>query len=282
MGEAENTEIARNLLEGLTTEDVRAVSVEALRVWRRGAPTALEFTMHGDLGRALVPLLAQKKEGIVADPQHVKEPFLYQQSEAWMQPIVEFASWLVRAGLAVPLVAHDTRSNGYTGRYRLTVAGARLVDGSGDHPLLPGFLERVRQRCPGLPAEVVVHLADARSCLDHGLPRPAVVLAGLAYEAAENDVIDYLSHQGKLKFKSKNPKAAERIAAVRVVLPTLLPDAEKCASATLAWDFGDILRRRRNTASHPQAVPDFTDVAEIHELLVSAGHHLPALWSVRI
>jgi hypothetical protein len=29
-----------------------------------------------------------------------KEPFLYQQAEHWMQPIIDFTSWLVRSGLA--------------------------------------------------------------------------------------------------------------------------------------------------------------------------------------
>lgn len=236
--------------------------------------------MHGDFGRALVPLLAAK-QGTTADPHGVKEPFLYQQGEPWMQPVVDFLSWLVRAGLAIPLYGNDGRLNGYSGRYRLTAAGALLLDASDDHPFVPKFVERVVVRCPGLPDEVPVHLTDARACLDHGLGRPAVVLMGLAYEAAENDVVDHLEGQGKLRLKP-NARAAEKIARVKDVIPTLLTDLEARGTATAAWDFADRLRERRNHASHANTYPRFDDLSEVHEFMLSAGRNLPGLWSVRV
>ncbi|HEX4418355.1 MAG TPA: hypothetical protein VH165_10675 [Kofleriaceae bacterium] len=62
---------------------------------------------------------------------------------------------------------------------RLTARGARLLDGSDDNPMLPGFLDRIKDRCHGLPESAIALLVDARACLDHSLMRPAVVLRPL-------------------------------------------------------------------------------------------------------
>jgi hypothetical protein len=283
MGQSEDDiETARKLLDGLTTDEVRAMAVEALRVWRRTTPgPKIEFYMHGGLGLALAPILAARR-GIQVDANNLKEPFLYQQNEPWMQTIVDFTAWLVSAGLATPLHhKHDPRMAGYTTAYRLTEAGVRLLEGDDDHPVLPGFVERVVARCSSLPGEVSVHLVDARACLDHGLLRPAVSLLGLAYEAAEDAAIDYLGKAGKLRVPS-GANAAKKISAVKAAIPTLISDLEQRGAAAAAWDFADQLRARRNHASHPNAWPDFSDPTEVHEFIVSAGRHLPGLWSVRV
>lgn len=277
MGEKEDQQAVRDLLAGLTGNDVRALAMEALRRWRRTS-RELEFSIHGDLGRALVPLLTERR-GTPATPDlihRLKEPFLSAQGEAWMQLMVDFLAWTVRAGLTFPL--YD--ATGYPSRYRLTAAGGRMLEGTDDHPLLPGFLDRIVKRCPGLPDEVSVHLVDARACLEHGLGRPAISLMGLAYEVAEDGALDYLVDAGKLRVRN-GARVAEKIAAVKVALPTLLTDLEHRGAAAAAWDFADHLRARRNHASHPKAYPDFSDLTEVHEFIVSAGRHLPGLWSVR-
>jgi hypothetical protein len=269
---------AKDLINGLTTDEVRSLAIEALRRWRRASPGRNDFSMHGDLGRALVPLLAERK-GVTVDAQMieaVKEPFLSEQGQPWMQEVVEFISWLVGARLVFPLY----HQSGYPLRYRLTQAGIRLLDSNDDHPVLPGFLERLQKRCLGLVDEVMVHLIDARDCLDHGLARPAVALIGVAYECAEDEVIEHLESEGKLVIP-KNAKTAVKIAAVRNAIPVLFPDLEKRGAALAAWDFADRLRDRRNQASHPRALYDFGDISEVHELLLSAGRHLPGLWSVK-
>jgi hypothetical protein len=168
---------------------------------------------------------------------------------------------------------------GYPTAYRITSVGAQFLDLDEDHPLLPDFVERVVARCPDLPDEVAVHLSDAHSCVEHGLGRPAVVLAGLAYEAAEDAIIDHLGNRVSVK---SGAGAAARIAAVRKAIPTLMPDLEERGRADAAWDFADRLRERRNNGSHPRSYPDFSDLSEVHELLLSAGRHLPGLWSVRV
>jgi hypothetical protein len=281
--EAEAIEVVKDLLKGLTADEVRALAIEALRRARRVNSADPEFSMHGDLGRALVPLLAEKR-GKGATPnaiQVLKEPFLNQQGQAWMQPVVDVMASLVRAGLVIPLY----HAPGYPVRYRLTGAGVRFLDADEDHPYLPGFVDRVVARCKDLPDEVAVHLADAQTCVEHGLGRPAVVLAGLAYEVAVDAVVDHLGSRTAAK---KGAKAAEKIDAVKKAIPNLLgpstnpADAERRGAAESAWDFADRLRARRNQGSHPGAHPDFTDLEEVHEWLLSAGRHLPGLWSVRI
>ena len=272
----------KDLLEGLTAAEVRVLVVEALRRARRANSSDPEFAMHGDLGRALAPLLAQKRgKGTTQDAiQLLKEPFLSQQGQAWMQPVVDVMASLVRAGLAFPLY----HAPGYPVRYRFTSAGVRFFDADNDHPYLPGFVERVVARCKDLPDEVAVHLVDAQTCIEHGLGRPAVVLTGLAYEVAEDAVIDHLASRIVLK---KGAKAAEKIEAVKKAIPALLGastnpvETETLGAAKSAWDFADRLRERRNQGSHPGAYPDFSDLEEVHELMLSAGRHLPGLWSVR-
>lgn len=280
MSATEDIETARKLLDGLTADEIRAMGIEALRVWRRTTPgPKIVVSMHGSLGLHLAPILAARK-GMKVDANNLKEPFLYSLYEPWMQPIVDFTAWLIRTGLAVPLQHNDQQVHGYGIAYRLTAAGMRLLEATDDHPVLPGFVDRVVARCADLPDEISVHLVDARECLDHGLPRPAVSLLGLAYEAAENAAIEYLDSAGKLRVRS-GARAAEKIAAVKAAIPTLIADLGQRGAAAAAWDFADHLRERRNHASHPKAWPDFSDLTEVHEFIVSAGRHLPGLWSVR-
>lgn len=116
-------------------------------------------------------------------------PFLDALNEPWMGGVVEFLAWFVRARLAWPLGAP---ANAFPITLRLTRRGARFLEASEDHPLLPGFVDRVAARCPGLPGEVLSLLSDARECLDHGLMRPAIVLMGVAYEVAVENAVDAL------------------------------------------------------------------------------------------
>src|SRR6266700_1583293 len=166
-------EIAKELLQGVSAEQFRGFGIEALRRWRKHANSS-SFQIHGDFGLEIVPLLAQAKNRTGVDPNAVKEPFLSEQGHPWMLPVIDFTAWLVAAGLAVPLQFNT--SSGYRVPYGLTTAGFRLFGGYEDHPSLPGFVDRVVARCPGLPDEVPVHLVDARACLDYGLGRPAVSL----------------------------------------------------------------------------------------------------------
>lgn len=281
--EEDATAVVKDLLSDLTADEVRVLAIEALRRARRLNRTEPEFSMHGDLGNALAPLLVEKRgKGATRGAiQLLREPFLNQQGQAWMQPVVDAMASFVRAGLAIPLY----HAPGYPVRYRLTGAGARFFDADEDHPYIPGFVERLVARCKDLPDEVTVHLVDAQTCVEHGLGRPAVVLAGLAYEVAEDAVVDHLGSRISLK---KGAKTAEKIDTVKKAIPTLFgrpttpAEAEKVGAAESAWDFADRLRARRNQGSHPGAYPDFTDLDEVHELLLSAGRHLPGLWSVRI
>lgn len=270
----QDSAIAQRLLAGLASETFYPLAVEALRRWKKGARSSEEFQMHGDFGRALVPILAERI-GIQADAQTVKEPFLYEQGQPWMGEVVMFTWWLARSGLAIPVYQGDI---GYPAAYRLTAAGAAFLDATVEHPMLPGFLQRIAARCPGLPDETITHLTDARACLDHALSRPSIVLLGLAFEVAIDAVVDTLVSDGKLSVKAK-AKVSEKIGGVKAILPQLFPAAEERSTAIAAWDFADALRQRRNHGAHPRPAYDFSDLTEVHELHVSAGRHLPALWS---
>ncbi len=177
------------------------------------------------------------------------------------------------------------REKGTSILFRLTSRGARLLDASNDDALLPGFLDRLQARCPNLPDGVVALLVDARACLDHALLRPAVVLMGVGFELAIEHVVDALVTKGLLHANTPTQKPAEKIdrilklirsAAVNVVLPT----TDERTAAERAYDFADTLRLRRNEAAHTTPKYDFAHRAETGEFLISAGRHLPALWSL--
>jgi hypothetical protein len=266
------------LLGGMTVEEFRVIGVQALRLWRRSSPSSDSFSVHGEFAASVLPLLGVKR-GMVVD-SGAAGPFFNGLASSWMQPVIDFLAWIAISGLAMPLYDSNPNVGGYAVRYRLTSTGARFLDADEDHPLLPGFVERVVKRCKDLPDEVAAHLADAQTCAEHGLGRPAIVLAGLAYEAAEDAAVEFLETAGKLKLR-RNAKAAEKISEVKKIIPTVLTDIERRSRAETAWDFADRLRERRNQGSHPGAFPDFSDMTEVHELLLSAGRNLPGLWSVR-
>ncbi len=116
--------------------------------------------------------------------------------------------------------------------------------------------------------------------------RPAIVLMGVAYEVAVEAVVETLVARNVLDAAVAEKKAAARISAVKAKIDTVLPSStvqerDDRFAAHAAYDFADALRRRRNDASHTAPTYGFDDRAETEEFLVSAGRHLPSLWSVR-
>lgn len=266
------------LLGGLSDLAVREMCLEALRAWHRERPLERDFSMHGELASRLLPIVSARR-GVSVDDS-LKELFVGPNplNQPWMASIREFMVWVERAGIAHPLGA---RVNDFPIHFMLTRAGARLLAGPADHPLLPGFAHRLASRCPGLPPDVLSLLADAQACLDQGLMRPSVVLMGVAYEVAIEHIVETLVQRGALPAAAQNDRAAARINRLRGELLVLLPgninlDARNASAQAL--DFADALRSRRNDASHTQPTYGFEDREEVEELLVSGGRHLPNLW----
>lgn len=277
----------KELLVGVPQSELTELCIQALRAWRVGKPDHEAITMHGALGLELVPLLAARKGITVTDREwaiRLKEAF-HAQEQPWMLGVVEFLWWMVRAGLAIP-IGDSTRSYQYPATFRLTSAGLSFFDRIDDHPLLPGAIDRARNRCPGLPVGVVDLLGDSRRCLEHCLFRPAVVVMGVAYEEAIDAVIDALDTRHLLSAKAALAEdAVKRLKRVAALLEQALPGAansEARRAAAAAYDFADALRRRRNDAAHTRPKYGFEDRAEIEDLLVAAVRHLPGLWSPAI
>jgi len=272
----------KTLLDGLSDLEIREMCIQALRRWHAARPNDDHLQMHGGLGIELVPVLAARKGVPAGDVNSLKEPFFDALNEPWMVGVVEFVNWFVRAGLAWPLAP----ANAFPGALRITRSGLRFLALAEDHPLLPGFVERVAARCPGLPGDVVSLLSDARECLDHGLMRPAIVLMGVAYEVAVERAIDALVTRNILPPVVSEKNAAVRIREVKAAIDTVMPgstpkERDDRFAAHAAHDFADALRRRRNDASHTAPTYGFEDREEVEELLISAGRHLPNLWKVR-
>lgn len=299
------TRALMDLLDGVSSAEIRSFGIEALRRWRKREPpqhgepinryAGTVFQMHGDLGLEMVKLLAERKKLASVDLNALKEPF--QDDEAmfrdWMSGVAEFIWWLVRAGLAVNHTFGNKsqdpsrfKSRVFPTSMRLTARGVQLLEAAEDDPLLPGFLDRIKVRCPRLPDGVIALLVDARACLDNSLLRPAVVLMGVAYELAIEEVVQRLELKGLLKEKTIDAEAGVRLKRIRELFRTedkikhLFPERDDRRRAEAAYDFADVLRLRRNEAAHTRPAYDFEHVGEVEEFLVSAGRHLPALWSL--
>jgi hypothetical protein len=201
----------------------------------------------------------------------------------WARGFAELIWWLERAGLAIAI----QWQHGWPTTLRITRRGLALINGNdADNPLLPGFLNRVRERCPGLPHGAVALLVDARACLDRALFRPALVLMGVAYELAIENVIDALATKGLVKPDTIEKEAAERLRRIRAFLvddaklKMIVLERDDRARIRDAYDFADRLRLRRNDAAHTKPLIDF-DQPETEEFIVSAGQHLAGLWMLR-
>lgn len=274
------------LLEGLSDLEIREASIEALRSWRRGGGAKeSQVSIHGPYANALLPLLAKRK-GVTMDlPLLIKlaNSLLEAASADELAGIVEFWTWFVRAGFAIPL---SSTPNAFTITFLLTRYGRRFLDKrEEDHPLLPSALERLRRRSPHLPKDVAALLNDSRQCLDAGLMRPALVLMGVAYEAAIEGVIKGLVSKQILQASAMNNAAFKRLQAVRTKIVVRIPgttakDLEKRGRMEAACEFADALRARRNDAAHTTPTYGFDDRAETEEFLISAMRHLPPLWAI--
>lgn len=283
MPSRESFETVERLLTNLSDLEVRADRLAALRSWRAAHPRGATFSLHGDLGLHLVPLLAARRGETGLNANDLKEVFVDPVAKPWMAGVVEFITWLARAGLVVPF-GHG--QNELPIRMRLTRAGGRLLDATVDHPLVPGAIQRMRARCTNMPAEIESLFADAQACIDHGLLRPAVTTMGLAYEAAIESVADSLIGQTLLPADVADASPARRLTAVRTYydglqVPRTPQERDDHLAIGLALDYANTLRRRRNDAVHTAPTYGFDDRPETEQLLVSALWHVPNLWRLR-
>lgn len=272
-----------SLLAGLSHSELAELCVVALRRWRAKNPEGMYFTMHSGLGLELAFVLGERKKvnqepGF--DPNALKEVFLSEQDRPSLLGVVEFVWWMVRAGFAIPC-APSPDAGSYPVSYRLTDAGFAFLDAKeGEHPLQPGWPDRVLRRCPDLPEGVIALLLDARACMDNSLLRPAIVLMGVAYEVAIEHVADHLVTKRYLDKKVLQGQAAPRLEKVKDVIDQVVTNSDDKRTAHAAYEFAEQLRRRRNDGAHTRPRYGFEDRQEVEEFIVSAARHLPGLWSL--
>jgi len=282
-------EHVRRMFAGRSRQGVRALCVQALQQWLDASPGETLVSMHGTLGFWIERILA-KAEGR-AEIQSAKEVFYADgQRQAVMAPAMDFVWWMIRAGLATPdfLIVtplthagarpEEARDPGtYVNQLRLTDLGVRFLQTTPDHPLAPGYLERLATRLPDFPNGTLALLRDAAACLEVALYRPALVVLGVAAETLIEDALGELAKHGFPEASAALKKqAGDRIASFRKLLPKLDlgKEAERMTDAALSY--ADDLRTRRNQASHT-SLP-FEDADELEQLAVASSYHLPKLW----
>lgn len=267
------------LIESLTAREMRVAGFAAFHDFAQYA----EVIKPDALGTAFIrEMVRVSGRGVAPGEQLAMEGMwrhlLTQVKPARMTPVADFVWSFVRAGLAVPVP--DT--NGWhVPHVILTKLGRDVLTAPPSHPLLPGAVERVAADCAGLPAPLVRLLSDASDCLGHGLLHPAIALLGFAYEGTVDEVLDRLETLGYVKTKIPT-KAWERLKLLRTTLPAVFAAKEKeeHERATLACDLAELIRDRRNEASHPRLAAGFSDREAVEEYLASGFRRLPDLWGI--
>lgn len=268
------------LLSGLTDRQIREFCIEAVRRVREKGDRASTIRLDPTtIQYELVAVLCEHR-GQDQPPTKIA-PLLFHLLDDWATPILEFFVWLERAGLAF---RYGGTTQEPVQRIRLLPAGLTFFDSKDDaHPFVPGWLERVKQRCAQISNDTFDLIVDSHECFEHGLLRASVALLGVAFESVIDDAYNAMIAAG-LQLPRPNPnKAAQRLTSVRAGAAMKFPgnsnrDARR--SAEQACDFADRLRQRRNDASHRKAAFAFGDRQEVEELLLLAALELPALHSL--
>jgi hypothetical protein len=185
------------------------------------------------------------------------------------------AVWqLVATGVLIPRLqpTSHTRVNGgfpmtEITHVSVTPTGDELVRSLGKHPRFPGAIESLVSRHPGLKDEVAPRLDDAAKCIDQGLPRPAIVMIGLAMERTLENAEEVLTKAGK--WPSKSASQMDRIGKMTVIVGQhyAKPNETK-HRLTCALAIAEQVRVKRNAAAH-DATEAFA-VAEADQLLLAA------------
>jgi hypothetical protein len=279
------------MFEGRSRQAVRSLCVEALQQWQATVPGETLVSMNGTLGLWVERVLA-KDEGR-AEVQSAKEVFYADgQRQSVMAPAMDFAWWMIRAGLAVPdfLIVpplnpmqagtrpEEARDPGaYINQLRLTDLGLRFLQSAPDHPLAPGYLVRLAARLPDFPKGTLALLRDAAACLEVALYRPALVVLGVAAETLIGDALEALERRGFTEASAALKKrAGDRVGSFRKLLPKLKLSKEDERVTDAALSYADDLRAKRNTASHTSW--PFEDADELEQLAVASSYHLPKIW----
>ena len=269
----------RALLQPLSEAEVRTLCLNAVRDWRKESNDS-RLRVFSDFAPRMVAALA-KRNSLHLD-NRLDQVFHGCLTYIWMAPVLEFLWWMVDAGLLIPLGAPQPVH--LSDVFLVTRAGDRFLRADVNHPLLPGFIERIRARCSQISENVLTLISDAHTCYQRSLLRPAVVLLGVAWESAIEDIADALEKNQYLSPPIPS-RAAQRLSSVRGAIPQRFPgkdppSKEARAAAERACNFADDLRCRRNDGSHTTPRYPFDDREEVEELFILSAMNLPHLWAM--
>jgi hypothetical protein len=148
-----NKATVKELLEGLSDAEIRALCIDALQTWRRKHPTEGQFSVHGALGLEVVPLLIARKGRPLVDSDTLsglKEPFITEQSQPWFVGVTDFLVWFTRKAFG-DAIAWDKHNIVII---RLTRLGMQFLDGTEDNPLLESASSSAPIAAVGAPGAI--------------------------------------------------------------------------------------------------------------------------------
>ena len=101
-----------------------------------------------------------------------------------------------------------------------------------------------------------------------------------------DSIVGEFAKKGLVQPNTPKELPARRIERIKELIrdaakvKVVLPDVDDRTAALAAYDFADLLRIRGNEAAHTRPAYDFEHAGETEEFLVSAGRHLPGIWSL--
>lgn len=160
----------------------------------------------------------------------------------------------------------------------ITDRGARALSGGSDHPSRPGFTARFRDACPKAPSEVHAAVEDAVVCVAQQLARPAVVMAGLAFEMTLKHALNAFIERNLCK----PPSSQNAVSVLKKVHEAISKwqDREQKHRLKLAVSTAEAIRQRRNEAAHSGA--SSIQVEDAEDLVLLAARHIPPFWQYAI
>jgi hypothetical protein len=255
------------LFRNISEREMREAGLEAIRA-------CVESPQDGYAALLIPRIWYQKLIGILSPDMRMEDsrpgaldmrhfqawnPTPVNDDAAWRHDMLPmaFLRWLERAGLAVQL------DKDYL---VLTDAGLRLA--FDDHPLRPRALDELRTKCDVGLKDALDRIEDAQMCLASSLPRPAIVLLGLAFEELIQVVVE------RLASKKTTGGALDRQRALRQTLESR-PKNEDREHVLNALNVADSIRDARNKAAHVAASE--WNLYEAEDLLLDGMRAFPKL-----
>ncbi len=158
----------------------------------------------------------------------------------------------------------------------VTAAGERVLEQQFEHPLHPQFVQALR--VARIADSVVAAIEDASACLQHGILRPAIAMAGVAFEETVEVAYGLEISASRVAPPPRPANARDRLAALLGSVDQRFAKVDERHRARTALTAAEVVRTERNNAAHPNVPAN--DRTLVEGLILQTATHVRALWDL--